>query len=163
MQSKIDGNLWVKMSKAMKEVDSCQHLLQLSITSQLDLQKQIIECESRLSSCKDILVEKETIFSSLEHELLCLDGVVKSSKKCILLTLKQRQACEDEVVGYELTQIANEELKEIEYTHKTLLKYRQMWQGQINSHLEMVDKQKNLSKGVVARIFEIIGNTLQVV
>ncbi len=75
----------------------------MSTTTQLDLQKQITKCEARLSSCKDILVEKEIVFSSLEHEFLYMDGVVESSKECILLALKQRQACEDEGVGYELT------------------------------------------------------------
>ncbi len=69
----------------------------------MDLQKQIAKCESKLFSCKDILVEEEIVFSSLEHELFHMDGIVESSKECIPLTLKQRQACEDEGVGYELT------------------------------------------------------------
>ncbi len=82
------------------------------------------------------MVEEEIIFTSLEHELLCLDGVVESSEECMW-------ACEDEGVGYEPTHIVNIEVKEIEDTHKTLLKNNQLWQGQINSHLEMVDRQKN--------------------
>jgi hypothetical protein len=49
------------------------------------------------------LVEEEIVLSSPEHELTYLDGVVKSPKECILLALKQKQACEDEGVGYELT------------------------------------------------------------
>jgi hypothetical protein len=80
MHKKIDGTWQVKMNKAMKELDSCRHLLRLSTTSQLNLQKKIANCESRLSNCKDILVEEEIIFFSLEHELLHMDGVVESSK-----------------------------------------------------------------------------------
>jgi hypothetical protein len=64
--------------------------MQLFTVGQLDLQKQITMCESRLSKYKDILVEEEIVFSNLEHELLRLDGVVESSKECILLALKQR-------------------------------------------------------------------------
>jgi hypothetical protein len=59
------------------------------------------------------LVEEEIIFSSLKHELLHLDGVIESLKKCIRWALKQRQVCEEEGVGYERTQIANAKLKEI--------------------------------------------------
>jgi hypothetical protein len=75
------------MNKAMKELDPCRHLLQLSTTTQLDLQKQIVEYESRLFSCKSILVEKEIVLSSLKHDFLHMDKVVESSKECLLLAL----------------------------------------------------------------------------
>ncbi len=90
------------------EFGSCGNIVQFSTTRELDLQKKILECESRLNSYKDVLVEEDTIFSNLERGFTCLDYAILESEKCLLVTHRQRQACEDEDDKYQVVHIVSQ-------------------------------------------------------
>jgi len=71
------------MNKFTNKLGSCGSIVQLSIARELELQKKILECESKLNSSKNILVEEDIIFSNLEHELTHLNWAIMESKKCL--------------------------------------------------------------------------------
>jgi hypothetical protein len=50
----------------INEFCSCGNIVQLSIAWELKLQKKVLECESKLNSSKDILVEEDIVFSNFE-------------------------------------------------------------------------------------------------
>jgi hypothetical protein len=89
---------------------------------QHDLQQQISSCELRVKIYTKILHEDEIMFSSFEHEIFCLDGVIESSEERQHFALTRRQVCEINNVEFQVIQIANTELKNIEDKHKDLLK-----------------------------------------
>lgn len=90
MENTNQPNWEVQMNKLTNEFGSCGNIVQLSTTRELELQKKILECESRLNSSKDVLVEEDTMFSNLEHELTCLDWAIFESNKCLQVAHRQR-------------------------------------------------------------------------
>jgi hypothetical protein len=90
MENPNQSNWEVQMNRLTNELGSCGNIVQLPITRELELQKKILECESRLNSSKDVLVEEDTIFSNLEHELTYLDWAILESEKCLQVTHRQR-------------------------------------------------------------------------
>ncbi len=52
------------MSIFTNELTSCGSIVQLSVAGELELPKKILECESKVNSSRNILVE-DTIFSEL--------------------------------------------------------------------------------------------------
>lgn len=87
-----------------------------------DLQQQISSCELKVKIYKKILHEDEIVFSSLEHEVFCLDGVIESSEERQHFALTRRQVCEINNVEFQVIQIVNTELKNVEDKHKDLFK-----------------------------------------
>jgi hypothetical protein len=54
-------NWEVQVSRLTNELGSCGSIVQLFVAGELELQKKILECDSRLNSSKDILVEEDII------------------------------------------------------------------------------------------------------
>jgi hypothetical protein len=64
-------------------------------------------------------------------------------KKHVHFAPTQWQASEDGDVNFEIIQVENVELKEVEDGHKDLADDRQLRHVQVNSQLEVVTKQQN--------------------
>jgi hypothetical protein len=89
---------------------------------QHDLQQQISNCGSRVKIYIEILHE-DIVLSSLEHELFRLDGAIESSEeRAKHFASTQRQPCEIDNVEFQVIQIANAELKDIEDKHKDIVR-----------------------------------------
>jgi hypothetical protein len=59
--------------------------VKLSVAREFELQKKILECESKLNSSKNFLVEEDIIFFNLEHELTHLNWAILESKSAYKL------------------------------------------------------------------------------
>jgi hypothetical protein len=73
MESTNQPNWRVQMNKFTNDLGSCGSIVQLYVIRELELQKKILECESKLNSSKNILVKEDILFSNLEHELTHLN------------------------------------------------------------------------------------------
>jgi len=80
--------------------------------------------ESRVKICTKILHYNEIMFSSLKHELFSLNGAIENLEEFQHFTLTQRQACEINNVEFQIIQITNVKLKDVENKHKELVKKR---------------------------------------
>jgi hypothetical protein len=147
-QNTNDFNCEVQVRKLAKEVVSCGSLVQSFFSTWQDenLQKKIDDYESRLSNYNDILVEDEVVLSSLKAKLTCLDWAIMVAEKHVHFAPTQWQASEDGDANFEIIQLENVELKEVENGHKNLVDERQLRHAKVNSQLEVVAKQQNKLK-----------------